>query len=129
MSILDIKKAVRERDGYRCTQCAMTLQEHVAKYGWGLEVHRLKPGEPYSVEGCVTLCRGCHVSKPKRYYGFRPKEPATLHLHFPAVIADRVTHAARRLSIASAAYIRMVVTQRMDEDGVPDAAPRPKKKP
>jgi hypothetical protein len=34
---------------------------------------------------------------------------------------ERVRDAARRLSLHPAAYIRMVVTQRMDQDNIPAA--------
>jgi hypothetical protein len=61
-----VKPAVRRRDGMRCTQCGMTNDQHMDKYGWSLEVHRLTPGSPYTVEGCVTLCRKCHGRIPKR---------------------------------------------------------------
>lgn len=30
---LTIKAAVRERDGFRCTQCGMTNKEHQGQYG------------------------------------------------------------------------------------------------
>jgi hypothetical protein len=63
MTQLQIKAAVRERDGQRCTECSMTAAEHVACYGKTLHVHRLKPGSEYTVEGCVTLCIPCHGTR------------------------------------------------------------------
>jgi hypothetical protein len=75
---LTVKAAVRERDGYRCTDCGMTNEEHRVQYGKSLDVHRLVPGSAYTPDGCVTLCRKCHASKPKRPAGqgecssFRP---------------------------------------------------------
>ena len=41
---------------------------------------------------------------------------------------DRVERAAKKIGLKKAAYIRMVVTQRMDAEGVPDQAPPDKKK-
>ena len=63
--ILDIKEAVRERDGCRCSRCGMTQEEHLSAFGRRLDVHRLEPGEAYTVEGCVALCRPCHRLMPK----------------------------------------------------------------
>jgi len=63
MKVLKIKAAVRERDGYRCRQCGCTQEQHLQQHGRILEVHRLAPGAPYSVDGCVTLCRICHGPK------------------------------------------------------------------
>lgn len=60
-----IKNAVRDRDGQKCVQCGMTAEEHRAKRGRTLSVHRLNPGEPYEADRCVTLCEQCHASKPK----------------------------------------------------------------
>lgn len=43
----------------------MTNEQHQAKYGRQLDVHRLAPGSVYSVAGCVTLCKPCHGPEPK----------------------------------------------------------------
>ena len=70
MTDIDIKAAVRDRDGYRCTKCGMTAAEHRERYrGRTLDVHRLSPGSEYTVEGCVTLCRKCHGPEPKQKSG------------------------------------------------------------
>jgi len=63
---LKIKAAVRERDGYRCTECSMTGSQHRRRYDQDLEVHRIHPGSIYALELCVTLCRKCHKKKPKK---------------------------------------------------------------
>lgn len=65
----EIKDAVRIRDGYRCTKCGMTAAEHRRIYGKTLDVHRIVPGSLYTAEGCVTICRRCHGSQPKRQRG------------------------------------------------------------
>jgi hypothetical protein len=62
---LEIKDAVRARDGHKCRDCGMTSEEHVAKYGRELDVHRLLPGSVYEVDWAVTLCRACHGDKPR----------------------------------------------------------------
>src|SRR5262245_39658434 len=63
MKVFEIKAAVRERDGYKCRQCGCSQEKHMQRYGRILEVHRLAPGAPYSVDGCVTLCKPCHGPK------------------------------------------------------------------
>ena len=54
------RRAVFERDGWRCVLCrrAGRLEcDHVVP----LEAD---PGQdPYSVAGCQTLCRPCHIAK------------------------------------------------------------------
>ena len=67
--IARVKEAVRARDGYRCAQCGLSQADHVARVGRRLEVHRITPGSLYSLEGCVTLCRDCHASRPRRDSG------------------------------------------------------------
>ncbi len=58
--IKQVKAAVRERDGHRCTICERS--------GIRLDVHRLSPRSEYSVDGCVTLCKHCHGKQPKSPY-------------------------------------------------------------
>lgn len=65
MTVLEIKAAVRERDGNRCVLCGMTAAEHIEKHGRNLDVHRKTPGSPYSIEGTETLCRTCHGPQPR----------------------------------------------------------------
>lgn len=69
---LEIKAVVRRRDGMRCTDCGISNKEHIALTSRQLDVHRLVPGSPYSINGCVTLCRSCHGSKPKSPKGSNP---------------------------------------------------------
>lgn len=71
MTELELKERVRQRDGYRCSECGMTQEEHKEKYGRRLEVHRLEPGSDYTEEGCATLCWPCHWTKPKSPYPTR----------------------------------------------------------
>jgi hypothetical protein len=63
---LRIKATVRARDGFACTRCCLSEEEHRARFGRRLYVHRVKPGTLYTVEGCVTLCRTCHGSQRRR---------------------------------------------------------------
>ncbi len=73
-SVINIKRAVKARDGYRCCKCGAGEAKTKRNKG-GLEVHRLVPGSKYTVGGCVTLCRPCH-----------DKEPKTCHLAIAATL-------------------------------------------
>lgn len=66
-----IKRAVRQRDGFRCTSCGITNAAYIAKCGRNLDVHRVVPGSRYSIEPgvCITTCRACHSRLPKRKKG------------------------------------------------------------
>jgi len=65
LSAHDVKALVRYRDGYRCTDCGMTDTQHHIEYNRTLDVHRIVPGSPYTVDRCVALCCACHYLKPK----------------------------------------------------------------
>jgi transcriptional regulator with XRE-family HTH domain len=67
-----IKAAVRARDGWRCVECGRANDDELRECGRSLDVHRLTPGSPYSVAGCVTLCKSCHGSKPKHAHSEAP---------------------------------------------------------
>lgn len=58
----------------------MTHTQHLARYGKKLDVHRVVPGSPYTVDGCVTLCRECHGPKPKSKRGSRPRKCLVVRL-------------------------------------------------
>ena len=119
MTILEIKALVRFRDGMRCTECGLSNEGSLERFGRSLDVHRLTPGNPYTVEGCVTLCRACHMPKPKSKW--RRPIPDGKNLRFLSTRpwADRVRYAAALKAISAVQYIRMVVSERMDLDGVP----------
>lgn len=70
MNVLQIKAAVRERDGHRRTRCGMTEEAHRERFGRALEVHRQEPGSDYAVDSsCVTVCKPCHGTLPRRPRG------------------------------------------------------------
>lgn len=66
-----IKAAVRKRDNFRCVECGFTNDQNKFFFKKQLEVHRKDPGAPYSIEGCVTLCRLCHAQKGKSPLRFK----------------------------------------------------------
>lgn len=65
MDASTVKRKVRKRDGYRCTDCGITEEAYRAVCGKSLEVHRIQPGTPYTVEGARTLCGRCHLAQPR----------------------------------------------------------------
>lgn len=79
MNICKLKDDVRARDGYRCTKCGMTADEHRRRYGKTLDTHRIVPGSPYTMEGCQTLCKPCHRLMPKSRWGSSPTP--TVHIY------------------------------------------------
>lgn len=64
-----VRAIVRHRDGYRCIECGISALKHIEKFGRNLDVHRKTPGSPYTVRGCVTLCRTCHGPQSRRPRG------------------------------------------------------------
>lgn len=95
-SVLNVKKAVRARDG-ACTECGMTNDQHIAEFGHQLHVHRKIRGRRYRAEECVALCRPCHFGGHgesgdklvKVQYEAGVKCPATLIFTKEADIAVR----------------------------------------
>lgn len=85
--VLRIKAAVRERDGYCCTECGLSNDEHFARHGKSLHVHRKKPGSRYSLRGCVSLCFACHGPKPRRPQGSM-KKVGTVYVRIDPVVGN-----------------------------------------
>ena len=60
---LAVRRAVFERDGYRCCECRRpgALEcDHVTPL-------QREPGQdPFDAHGLQTLCRGCHIAKTAR---------------------------------------------------------------
>lgn len=67
--IQSVKALVRDRDGYCCTQCKLTNEQHILQTGRQFEVHRVQPGSDYAIDGCITLCKTCHGPQPKSLRG------------------------------------------------------------
>ena len=58
------RKAVLERDGYRCVDCGMTDAEHKAAYSRPITVdHKDKNRRNNTMGNLQTLCLRCHGSK------------------------------------------------------------------
>ena len=57
-----LKASIRKRDNYTCQNCRTSEKEHVAVYGFFLEVHHID----YCKENChhsnlITLCKLCNI--------------------------------------------------------------------
>lgn len=119
MSASTIKEDVRTRDNFRCTECGMMQEEHIALYGKRLEVHRKVPGSPYTLEGCVTLCRTCHYPKPRRRHGQRQIEEGISKI--PSDLMWDIRIVASVLGESVPEYIARVVREALKKD-MPRAA-------
>jgi 5-methylcytosine-specific restriction endonuclease McrA len=117
--LAELKEAVRCRDRYRCVECGMTAAEHIVLTGRTLEVHRLAPGEPYTLERSVTLCRGCHGPKPRSPHGSAPL--ATVHL--PRSLWIKVGLIAATQGLRPVAWLESVLRPLVEADA--ERLPRP----
>lgn len=58
------RKAVLERDGYRCVRCGMTDAEHKAKWNRPITIdHKSKDRSDNNLDNLQTLCLVCHGNK------------------------------------------------------------------
>ena len=114
-----VKSAVRARDGFCCTQCGMSNEEHKAHYGKSLHVHRLIPGSPYSVTpSCVTLCQVCHGPKPRRSSDVPDQGLPFERVCFqaPSGFKAEISEALRKRGLSLSAYIRQAVLLLIETD-------------
>lgn len=120
MNEQEVKRAVRARDGYRCTKCGISNDDHLITCGRSLEVHRITPGSEYSVDPgiCITLCRTCHGPEPRRKHGTVPK--IRLNLDWSAV----VRRLASKANMKVRDYLIWLLEQEAKRVGIP-TPPRP----
>jgi hypothetical protein len=100
VNALQVKAAVRKRDGYRCTQCGATNDEHFAEYRRQLEVHRLTPGSAYTVEDSITVCRPCHHKLTRSARRRRGQADLAAPDRGCPVVLDKKLHAKLKLLAA-----------------------------
>jgi hypothetical protein len=101
MTELEIKATVRKRDGYQCRDCGRGVV--LGKYLKKLDVHRLVPGSPYTLDGCITFCRRCH----KRRHGGRKPKPA---VRLSILISDDLAQSIRLRAFKLSVQLRRKVT-------------------
>lgn len=77
VTVDDIKKAARRREGYKCADCGMTNEDHINFYDRQLDVHRLVPGSEYTIDGCVTVCKKCHGKRHRKINASGWQRPAS----------------------------------------------------
>lgn len=113
MTELEIKAAVRARDGCCCTLCGMTGADHIRLYGFILDVHRNVPGSEYTIEGCVTVCRACHGPLSRLPRGERIRRLGEAGLPVPVKIDEDVYRLVKTASswkgVSIAEYLSAVV--------------------
>lgn len=127
MTTLEIKEAVRQRDGYCCSKCGITQNAYKAETGRSLDVHRVSPGSEYSVDGCISLCQPCHGTEPKSPK-WSPNNSAKIEVRAEPEWVAWVHRAAQRKGLSASSWVRMIVTERMQSDNIPEHEP-PARKP
>ena len=56
------RRAVFARDGYRCVRCGKAGR---LECDHRIPIDRDPDQDPYAVDGCQSLCRGCHIQKSR----------------------------------------------------------------
>jgi hypothetical protein len=122
LSVLEVKALVRHRDGYACTDCGMTAEQHLERFGRNLDVHRVVPGSEYTLPGCVTLCRPCHDRKPKSPKGSRPRTHRLMAI--PRCLYEGLKILAERNRRTVAKQLEVILEEALIREGVrrPEAA-------
>lgn len=123
LTVIEIKAAVRARDGFCCVGCGVIQDEYKRVTGRSLDVHRLVSGSKYRVQGCISLCRSCHKARHKATSKADRKRPPRLKINEcrvdftaePEWVRD-LEIAADALGLSRAAYIRMACNRLMASD-------------
>lgn len=114
-SVGEIKRAVRERDGRRCTKCGLSSGDHFALTGRQLDVHRVVPGSAYTVEGCVALCRRCHGPMPKSRRGGQVEGARPVSFYASAGLLARLERVASGFGISMRSLVRMTLAEHLGD--------------
>lgn len=118
---LEIKAAVRSRDGMRCTKCGVPNDEYKQARGRSLDVHRVVPGSKYTVEGCVTLCQPCHGPEPRQPRGKavynRGGKPVHLRVSPALHAAIEEFRQAQRIKPSMTAFVHFALKEFLQGEG------------
>jgi cytochrome c553 len=136
MTRAEVKRAVRLRDDMKCVKCGMDDRQHREEYGRTLDVHRKDPGSLYTLDGCITLCCGCHGAEPWRATGDvdveGPRHPRKA-FHAPAELFAALEQyiVTTRPQPTEAAVLRIALEEFLQRHGLWPTAPLnpPAKKP
>lgn len=87
------------RDGFKCTICGMTNEEHIKKWRRGLAVHHINgKGKKYKkkdkdnrIENLQTLCYHCHQKEEIKFKNFAHGQN-----HYRSKISDKEVVSIRK---------------------------------
>ncbi len=121
-SVKNIKEAVRQRDD-KCSRCGITRDRHFARWRRDIEVHRIVPGSPYTVDGCKTFCARCH--RGYNHAATTPDDRARLSIKVPVSLRKRfdALAAARGRTIAAEGVAMVEWYCAVEEAKLPGVAP------
>ena len=92
------RRRVLARDNYRCLECGRAGRLEVDHR---IPLWKNPDQDPYDIDGCQTLCRGCHLEKTRGEHR-RPLTEAEQEW------ADYVAELADSLPIDAAAHLAVV---------------------
>lgn len=129
MTKKEIKAKVRERDGYKCVDCGLTQDAHIAARGRRLHVHRVSSGSEYTTGGCVTVCLDCHAKRHSNAYTgipvrMRCRRSLLLSLPISHELKDAIGEAAEEAGLAMNEWVARLIAEHF---GRPDFAVIPRK--
>lgn len=111
-TLLFLKQAIRERDGFRCQKCGISEKE----LGRGLDVHRIVPGSEYSLsrKKCISLCTSCHRKMERRVRRPPGQSPMSKIIRAAILKTGKSAYAAAKGSRTDPGTVRRFMTGRLN---------------